>query len=76
MLPLILCFSIPLININFFILVFFLEIVYWITISQNFIIRIYPIYYIRVICFSAIERASLFSILISIISKIKNNDFF
>ena len=76
MLPFIICFSIPLININFFILVFFLEIVYWVVISQNFIIGIYSIYYIRVICFSAIERALFFSILISILSKIKNDDFF
>jgi len=65
----------PFFKINFFIIVFFLETIYWILIVQSFLQRSYPVFFLRIVCFSAIERATFFSILISFLSKNKI-DFF
>lgn len=67
----------PYINLNSFLFVFFLEVLYWLLIIQNLIFSFLPLLLsLRIISFSAVEGATLFSFVISFISKIKKKNFF
>nr|CAX68864.1 NADH dehydrogenase subunit 4L [Diplosoma listerianum] len=67
----------PFMNLNSFLFVFFLEVLYWLLIIQNLIFSFLPLLLsLGIISFSAVEGATLFSFVMSFMSKLKKKIFF
>lgn len=67
---------IPFLKLNLFVFIFFLEVLYWQLLIINLICPFYPLLIsLRIISFSAVEGATLFSFVIFFISKIKKKIF-